>query len=664
MNSSFRNVILLVITFMVFINVAAQKATYTTNKGLTIGFGLGAAYQQSDIANSRGSGFDVSLGSYLYKKENAFFSLDWKFRFLGGENTAFDHRINSDGTYSNIHYDFYNWDLELGLTLNRLRERTRIILSGFGGFGLTNGIASADLLDAGGNPYDYSVIDATLGRKEIYNDLRDLSDKKFETKLVDKTALMPTAGIFLGYQFSHSFSLGIEHKINFSLSENNSSTGINIDNRIVTGSGTDMNHYTSLRFTWILRGRSSGETRRKTSTAVNDPIPAYVTTPVAPLANPPVAPVVTQTAKPPVTPVRTPVVTPIVTPPIKPPVSTNNNTVKPVQAIALPYVKFIDPASSVTVEKNIYSISVQTKNVKAWQDVTVTVNGTNTDNFNFSVDGIVTTNIALKEGVNKIEVTGRNDSGSASDFATLTYTKHLDAVAPDINIPAPVTRPCLIPVLTLTEPARNEFLTDAPSCSIRTGVKNVTATDQISVTLNDRNISNYSFTGSEVIFTASLNEGVNYCSITATNNCGTQKVTCTITYKPAEVVVEKPCGVRINPGNSSWEFCMVTPTDTIQRDSLTNNNFIYSGPASSLYFKPIAGGGDAIVNGETYLLQPGQYYLFTGILNVTVSTKNPGSMGQWSVCINSDSEPVFGNGDNRPQCPCEEKEKEKKPKSG
>jgi hypothetical protein len=76
---------------------------------------------------------------------------------------------------------------------------------------------------------------------------------------------------------------------------------------------------------------------------------------------------------------------------------------------------------------------------------------------------------------------------------------------------------------------------------------------------------------------------------------------------------------------------------------------------------PIAGGGDAIVNGKPYNIKPGQYYLFTGNITVTVSTKNPGSMGQWSVCIISDKEPVSGNGNNRPISPCEQNEEENNP---
>ena len=139
MKSLLRHLILIILGSLIFSSLQSQKASYTTNGGMTLGFGLGKAYQKSDIANSTGTGFDFTLGHHLGKREGAFLSPDWKFRFLMGENRAHDHRINSDGTYSNVLYNFFNYDLELGLTLNRLRERTRIVVSGFGGAGITHG---------------------------------------------------------------------------------------------------------------------------------------------------------------------------------------------------------------------------------------------------------------------------------------------------------------------------------------------------------------------------------------------------------------------------------------------------------------------------------------------------------------------------------------------
>jgi hypothetical protein len=185
---------------------------------------------------------------------------------------------------------------------------------------------------------------------------------------------------------------------------------------------------------------------------------------------------------------------------------------------------------------------------------------------------------------------------------------------------------------------------------------NVKNKSDITVTLNDSPFEGFAFVPATGAISSLFNfdPGTYSIKVAVRNDCGEG------TYSKAVEVKEKPCGIRINPGNSSWEFCLTTPSGTMSRDTL-KGNFSYSGSASSLYFKPIAGGGDAVVNGEPYKLRPGQYYLFTGNLTVTVSSKNPGSMGQWSICIISDKEPVTGNGNNRPKSPCEgEEEREKR----
>ena len=394
MNTAVRYMIFFMTAIAAFNQAVAQKASYTTNSGMSIGFGFGASYQQIDIANSRGAGFDFTLGHHIYKKENAFFSVRLEIPLLAGENKAYDHRINPDTTYSNIRLDIVNLDLEFGLTLNRLRERTRIVITGFAGAGMTYGSTFTDLYDANDLLYDFSVINPNLERAKVHNDLVMLSDGNFKTPLDNKTAIFPTLGIFIGYQFSRSFMLGIEHKTNFSLTEQNRWDGINIDNNIMPGSKMDRIHYTTLSLRWNLRGRSSGSGGNYTYSGLNNAAPANKAIDTTePITTPP--------------PVRT----------VSPPV-------------VLPVVRFINPPGPLTVENNLFGISVQTVNVRAWQDVTVTINGTKTNNFSLSAEGVVTTNVGLKEGANKIEVSGKNESGTATEAATITYIKPVRKIKP------------------------------------------------------------------------------------------------------------------------------------------------------------------------------------------------------------------------------------------
>lgn len=930
----------------------AQKATYTTRGGISLGFGIGGTYQQSDIANSRGTGFDATFGTSLYKREGAFFAVDWKFRFLAGENKAYDYRINPDGSFSNVDYKFNNYDLELGLVLNRLRERTRIVVGGFAGAGITHGRTWTDLYDESNTLYDYSTIDPNRSRKDVYNDLVELSDGDFETRVTNKAAFLPTAGLFIGYQFSPSFSLGIEHKTTFSLSENSGSTGINMDNRVRGGSTLDMNHYTSLGFTWKL-GRISGGGGR-TERMLMPETPDMLTNPVSPV-NPEISeevekPSISESSAAPVVEITYPgsdpyisssrfmrviaeiqnagsyeniffyqegmhndnfsfnnyshsfsarveleegenhfrilarnasgsaedqvviildytaaVSNPVVVTP-EPAETAREPEVNyaPTSKAPPPFVRFTHPSAPATVPDNTFLLRAQTRNVRSKDDVTLIINGTHISNFTFSPAGEVSAEVNLSDGVNTFDIIGRNESGIHSDRTSLEYYRTAQAGIPEEHTPVPETSPCQAPVVNLSVP--KSVSTENRSYVFSARVDHVNSSKQVKLTLNGKEVP-FSLNGKTVRYTANLNPGMNGFVITATNDCGSEsrgvnvnlaeagakpcrtpeldvrmsevnrvaatwelsgtirhidsrenitlrvngdlsqdfqytqstgKITARFRFQPGtntiaiyagtecgydsenlSVDVDEPCktpevkvninevnrgsithelrgtihniesrgditmrvngnvsndfqftpstgvitarfsfdpgshtvaiyagtecgydgkslnvkveekaevgvgvtqetgggeaeveteveaeaevedeasdncGTRINPGNSDWQFCLVTPRGSYNRNNLKNDRFSYSGPASSLFIQPTAGGGNALVNGKVYRLNPGRYYLFTGKLSVKVNTSHPGSMGQWWVCVESDREPVSGNGNKRPESPCE-----------
>ncbi len=888
---------LFLLTALLFTSISeteAQRSVYDINGGLIIGFGLGASYQQSDIANSMGAGFDFTLGHHLGRREGAFFGYDWKFRFLAGRNQAYDHRINSDGTFSNIQYDFFNYDLEMGVTLNRLRELTRIVITGFAGAGITHGRTASDLLDDNGNPYDFSGIDASLSRNQIYDDLIDLTNGVFETDLINRPAILPTAGLFVGYQFTPSFTLGIEHKTNISLTERNSLVGINMDNRMVSGSPPDMNHYTSLIFRWSLGSGSAAAGRRAGVTTVR-PSPDRERVVAEP---PPVRTGQVRTTPPPSVTITSPAsASSSVTEPavevvanvenvtsrqnievtvngnrstfsynastgiisLSPRLREGANTIivaatnqggtardtrtvrfTPVREELLPVIRIINPPQPVTVSENILPLRAETVNIAEWHDLTFTINGEPFHNFSLSDRGIIITNVGLKEGENRIEIGGRNRHGTTTASTTVTYSP----------IPKEAEE-CPPPMVSFIFPQHEADSTDSRLTTIRAVVAGVNSANQIMVTLNGRRVPNVTLTEGEFSFPARLNAGKNSIVARVTNRCGTTEKSRTITYyRPlpeipvtdtivtdtivadpvvpdtivadtivadtivadtivadtivtdtivadpvvpdtivtdtivadtvvadpvvpdtivadtivadtivadtimADTVVTDPviperpcpppavsfrvtpfeakdtthiltgrvtntpardsvtvminnradtlfsfrpetgeiltalnlssgrnivsvrsrtncgestmsdtiviappadgCGVRFNPGNAEWQFCLVTPEGTYNRDSLRVEGFSYTGPAESLFFMAIAGGGDALVDGKPYTIRGGRYYLFTGNITVTVTNRAPGSMGQWTLCIVSDTPPESGSGNNRPQSPCED----------
>ncbi len=1121
---------------------SAQSTTYITPGGVTIGFGLGASYQQSDLANSRGYGFDFRLGQQFSSMENSILSADWRFRFLKGENRAHDHRINPDNTYSNIRFDFYTYDLEFGLTLNRLRERTRIVLTGFAGVGITHGRTFTDLLNEYGLPYDYGEINPNQKPAQVYSELLKLSDRRYETKLDNRAAIMPTLGIYLGFQFTPAFTMGIEHKTNFSLTESNSVFGMNMDNRILPSSRRDRNHYTTLAFRWTLGGYLWGGYDRPVSPVIVPGPPTPVTSfseprPVVRIFDPSSDPystasgtyiirariqnirsfhnirffqdgvdnenftfyssrnnftanvqlregvntfrivaenssgsaedAVTIVVDRPAIRVDLPAVN-IIVPSSRPhntavnridaaarvrnvrgkediqvlvngrderfdfnrsngtlsiPVilteGINNLVVRAVNEAGTasdnvtiiynppvvrrpPVVRITVPAGSVTVQRPTFTITAETSNLQRKEDLVFRINGVRTGNFTFNNRGIINADLLLNEGTNLIEISGTNEFGTTSDKVSIFYVRPVTILPPAITILTPgasplrtyeneeefrarvsyvrdrenitfsvngrntgnfsydnntnvlyarvglnegsntivisaqneaghdsktqiylkESKPCPLPTLRLIEPSKAQITTEIQNHNIillATGAKNVSVsyqgrnygnfrfdpssgqivislsaapgsnilevnavndcgntyqrveliyraeepcvapvinvlsgtglqTDiaqfqfraQVSNVKNARQLKltfngaivNFDFSSNTVSFNASLRTGLNTFVFSAQNECGSDSKSATVNYSPIEepclkpnvnitvtevngtdashelkgkvthvkskseiiltlngqadnsflfvpttgeisgkfslqpgthtIVVramttcgedartvtvrveepcfspvvnftvtevnrtdanhelkgtvtnvkskseitltvnsqadnsfqfvpttgeisaefrlqpgnyifivaaknscgadsksqtikieEKACGPRINPGNAAWQFCLVTPSGIFNRDNLMKSDFSYSGPASSLYFLPIAGGGDAIVNGKPFSLRPGQYYLFEGNLRVAVSTKNPGSMGHWSVCIESNKEPVSGSGNDRPKSPCE-----------
>ncbi|MBN2682384.1 MAG: hypothetical protein JXR58_07735, partial [Bacteroidales bacterium] len=274
---------LLAITF--FFNglntLNAQRIDIESESGFDIGFGLGGSYQTSDIRNFYGGGWTFTFGHSIFQKKDAFFGLDWRFRFLGGLSTAFDDRINIDSTYNNLQYTHFNYDFEFVLTFNRLMENTGVKISLFGGGGLAHNITKHDLYiddmwGFGVIQHDYSIINpyGTDSRRKIYNDLKDLSDGSFETPGSNQLCFTPTIGIYLGYKFTKHFSLGLEHKINFFLKEDNQLTGANIDGVINNSSKIDRNNYTALVFVWDI-GKKQNNSHTNNNHTVDPTNPCY-----------------------------------------------------------------------------------------------------------------------------------------------------------------------------------------------------------------------------------------------------------------------------------------------------------------------------------------------------------------------------------------------------
>lgn len=292
-----------------------------------------------------------------------------------------------------------------------------------------------------------------------------------------------------------------------------------------------------------------------------------------------------------------------------------------------PVINFM---SNTDVSSEHYNLNVFVDHVEG-NEVSITHNG-QTVNCSFNeATSVFSCNVNLQEGDNNFIVTA-NGCEVVTHSENVTYTV-----------------PCNPISYSLGYPTTLNYTTSEGTFSINLTAEEVTQSN-INASLNGESIS-FVKSGSSIALTdLILVEGENTVTLNMNNDCSNESIIYTINYE-----VPEACGPRINPGNSDWQFCLVTPGGTFNRSDLEDPNFSYTGPASSLFFKPIAGGGDATVAGASFTVQPGKFYLFEGNLTVEVSNNHPGSMGHWQVCIVSDARPSSGNGNNRPQSPCEQK---------
>jgi citrate lyase gamma subunit len=286
--------------------------------------------------------------------------------------------------------------------------------------------------------------------------------------------------------------------------------------------------------------------------------------------------------------------------------------------------------SQLTENTYTHKLSGKVMNASTKSEITITVNGTPDNSFTFVPStSQISLSLKLNPGKHTVVVKAKNDCGE--DIETQTIT---------------VEDPCIPPVVSFTV----SEITETGYTHKYTGtVTNVSSKNEITIKVDGVSTTNFTFNASTGAISGKLNlkAGTHTIVITAKNDCGEDS-------KSKQVIVKEPeaCGPRIEPGNADWQFCLITPSGTYNRSNLTSS-FSYDGKASSLFFKATAGGGNAIVGGNSYEITPGKYYLFTGNLNVKVSTSNPGSMGHWSVCIEADKAPTSGTGNSRPTSPCE-----------
>lgn len=581
----------LISTTALMAQVGVQQKTAGTNESgyWTFGINAGISYQSSDVrALNGGYGFGATLAKNLYQRTGAPLAFDLRGRFLYARNYGLDatrsYQIENNKVlngnqvldYSNYPADlnenrgfvFQNHQTDIGelsleavLTLNRLREKTGVIASIYGGLGLDWYRTKIDQANSNGSAYyeGYASIDEQKRTSQIRKELRNnILDGDYEsmadgfTGQGGKLGIMPSLGLELGYQFTPRFSMHLGHRLTFSRTDI-------LDGQQWADENKDIYHYTNFALRWKIEARqyralapvidlisparsphtmanSSGTVRaniRNINGAMDitcrlngrtqpfDFNDGVFTSNV--LLQPGTNELIISASNSVGTDRETLVIfyQDVVTP--------------PVVDRRLPNVTITNPPRRETSsDSRAFTIQASIQEVSNKNNIECLFNGRPLNTFSFdSRTGALRANVQLDRGRNTVRIIARNQAGVDEAEAFISYAEQ-----------AP-------PYVNITDPNRERVETDLPTTRIVAEVANVERKDQIQVRLNGRALSNFDFIASQdqLVMNIRLAQGNNRLEISAENPSGRASDEVIIVFR--ESVAFPPRVTITRPGNNS-----------------------------------------------------------------------------------------------------------------
>lgn len=594
---------LLFISLLTIVSSFAQKVDYDNDSRWFWTANAGATWTTADVKTNPFWGWGLTIGKSFGYNYNNPVSLDVRGRFLHGEwfgqngdTTGFQYPNTALSSGNTNYKSAYGYSvlnhkttvneiaLELVLHANNLRAATGWDLFVFGGIGYSWYNTRGDLLK-GDSLYAYNQL-GSFSKSSV----SQLLDGSYESAL-DGTksttsytgAWMPSVGIGLGYQVGPRFSIGVEHKITFTLADNFDGS-VNPTSKIKN----DWYHYTSLYLRFQIRDHApvrEDNPNPNTNTGGNslNNVPNYDP------ANNNLLPTVT---------IKTPaasglvVSTPnyVITADIRNVPSagnvvfqqngnylsnfaynpstqafssnvqlvpgqnvfvitgTNNYGSDSKQTIIIynreeqkpPVVTYVNPASSpVTVTTPQYNVVATVLNVTQQSQVNMTVNGAQVP-FTFNPSNSVANGtINLQVGSNIVTTTGTNQYGTDQESVTIIYN-------PQQSVEQP-------PVVYFTNPNNTPYTTSSPSFNLMAEVINVAGSQNVTFKQNGVVNQNFTYNPQSDVFQSNvvLNPGQNVFEIIGSNSAGVASASTIIIY---ERQAPKPPVVTItNPSASPYE---------------------------------------------------------------------------------------------------------------
>ena len=199
-----------------------------------------------------------------------------------------------------------------------------------------------------------------------------------------------------------------------------------------------------------------------------------------------------------------------------------------------PVVNINSPVNNSIVTTNSCAVQATIEGITSSQGISLSVNGID-KTFSFNNDDLVTANITLNAGNNKITITGTNDCGGDSKTINIKYN---DCIAPTVSILSP----------------NNGHITTNQNVSVSANIQNMLTQSGISLKLNGVN-KPFSFINGVLSANLSLSAGLNNVTISANKSCGSDSKNIEITYDdctPPVLSLNSPSSTTINVNQSNY----------------------------------------------------------------------------------------------------------------
>jgi hypothetical protein len=204
-----------------------------------------------------------------------------------------------------------------------------------------------------------------------------------------------------------------------------------------------------------------------------------------------------------------------------------------------PVISIENPISSGTTSSSSnYTIKANISSISSKENISFKHNGVYSNDFTYQAQSNkFESNVTLFSGQNILEINASNSYGSNQKSTIIVYKETQEA----------------LPIVHIFNPDSNPYHTYSQSISINASIINIIDQSQVNVILNDKKLSNYSYSNENGILTinSDLAIGTNVFKITANNQKGSDIKTLTIIYDP-EYTETEPVVYFIDPNHSPF----------------------------------------------------------------------------------------------------------------